>query len=108
MIQNLSLVGSPSIMNMEACPFQKMKIDGIATNIKKKSYNALYYDLYGSRALFRLANIYLIMIHSHVSFRKEKKNCRRNFLKSNKWNYNHWPMIDLTGLISPILKCRRW
>ena len=73
MIQKLSLVGSPSIMNMEACPFQKMKIDGIATNIKKKSYNALYYDLYGSRALFRLANVYLLMIHSHVSFRKEKR-----------------------------------
>ena len=70
---NLSLVGSPSIMNMEACPFQKMKIDGIATNIKKKSYNALYYDLYGSRALFRLANVYLLMIHSHVIFRKEKR-----------------------------------
>ena len=75
---NLSLVGSPSIMNMEACPFQKMKIDGIATNIKKKSYNALYYDLYGSRALFRLANVYLIMIHSHVSFRIIQRT--KNFL----------------------------
>ena len=42
---NLSLVGSPSIMNMEACPFQKMKIDGIATNIKKKAttpYTMIY------------------------------------------------------------------